>query len=62
MAKHDEYIIEQRDDGKWVVKKPHAERVSAICDTKAEAIRWARAHAPEGDIKVKGKNGKFEYL
>ena len=59
MAKHDELIIEKRDDGRWGIKKPHAERSSAIEDTQKEAINRAKELAPEGDIKLKGLNGKF---
>jgi uncharacterized protein YdaT len=59
MAKHDELIVEKRPDGRWDVKKPHAERTSAITDTQQEAIRRAKELAPEGDIKVRGVNGKF---
>ena len=61
MAKHDEYIIEPRDSGEWAVMKPHAERASTLTDTKREAISWAKRRAPEGDIKVKGESGKFQY-
>lgn len=59
MAKHDEYIVEPRDDGRWSVKKPHAERASAVRDTQQQALTEARRLAPEGDIKVKGRNGRF---
>jgi hypothetical protein len=59
MAKHDEYFVEPRGDGRWNVKKPHAERVSAITDTQQQAIGRAKQFAPEGDIKVKGRDGKF---
>ncbi len=59
MAKHDEYFVEPREDGRWQVKKPHAERASAITDTQREAIARAKELAPEGDIKIKGKDGKF---
>lgn len=59
MAKHDEYFVEPRDDGKWSVKKPHAERASAVENTQREAIERAKQFAPEGDIKIKGRNGKF---
>jgi Uncharacterized protein conserved in bacteria (DUF2188) len=59
VAKHDEYIVEPRSDGRWSVKKPHAERASAVTDTQAEALKEARRMAPEGDIKLKGKNGRF---
>jgi uncharacterized protein YdaT len=62
MAKHDELIIEKRDDGRWDIKKPHAERASAIKDTQKEAIDRAKELAPEGDIKVKGLNGKFRHI
>jgi hypothetical protein len=59
MAKHDELIIEPRPDGRWNVKKPHAERASAVEDTQREAIDRAREMAPEGDVKIKGRDGKF---
>ena len=63
MAKHDEYIIEQRKkDDLWQVKKPHAERASAVVDTRQEAIKVAKTFAPEGDIKLKGTNGKFQHI
>ena len=59
MAKHDEYFVEKRPDGRWDVKKPHAERASLVADTQRDAIARAKALAPEGDIKVKGVNEKF---
>ncbi len=62
MAKHDELIIEKRDDGRWGIKKPHAERSSAIEDTQKEAIDRAKELASEGDIKLKGLNGKFRHI
>jgi hypothetical protein len=62
MAKHDELIIEPTDDKRWRIKKPHAERASAIEDTQKDAIDRAKELAPEGDIKVKGKNGKFRKI
>lgn len=62
MAKHDELIIEKRDDGRWGIKKPHAERSSAIEDTQKEAIGRAKELAPEGDIKLKGLDGKFRHI
>jgi hypothetical protein len=59
VAKHDEYIVEPRADGRWSVKKPHAERASRVEDTQEKALRETRSMAPEGDIKLKGRNGKF---
>ena len=61
MAKHDELIIEPRD-GQWIVKKPHAERVSTMEDSYRDALAYAKEHAPEGDIKVKGLNGEFRHV
>jgi len=58
MAKHDDYYVEPRGD-KWIVKKPHAERISAELPTQREAIAKAKAFAPEGVINVKGRDGKF---
>jgi hypothetical protein len=60
MAKHDELIIEPTDDDRWRIVKPHAERASDIKATKQAAIRRAKQLAPEGDIKIKGLNGKFQ--
>jgi hypothetical protein len=62
LAKHDELIIEPRDDGRWQIRKPKAERASAVTNTQPQAIRRAKQLAPEGDIKLKGLNGKFKKL
>jgi hypothetical protein len=59
MGKHDEFIIEPREDGKWAVMKPHAERASSVEDSYRDAVDYAKKRAPEGDIKAKGLNGKF---
>ncbi|MGO9057775.1 MAG: DUF2188 domain-containing protein [Candidatus Binataceae bacterium] len=40
-------IVERRDDGRWVVKKPHAERSSAVENTQRKAIERARELALE---------------
>ncbi len=62
MAKHDELIIEKRHDGRWGIKKPHATRSSAVEDNQREAISRAKELAPEGDIKLKGLDGKFRHI
>ena len=62
MAKHDEFIIEPRDNGQWAVKKPHAERASSLENSYRDAVDYAKEHAPEGDIKAKGRNGKFHHI
>lgn len=62
MAEHDELIIEPRENGQWTVKKPHAERASALVESCDKAVAYATTHAPEGDIKIKGINGKFAHI
>jgi hypothetical protein len=63
MAKHDELVIEPQQNGpKWIVKKPHAERASRVAASIDEAIAYAKLHAPEGDIKIKGLDGKFAHI
>ena len=42
----DEYFIERRDDGKYKVLKPGADRASAVTDTQREAIDRAKAINP----------------
>ena len=58
MAKHNEYFVEPRKDG-WVVKLPHAGRVSAVESTQQKAIDRAKQFAPEGVVHVKQRDGKF---
>lgn len=38
----DPLFIEQRDDGRYAVKKANADRASEVCDTQASAIERAR--------------------
>jgi hypothetical protein len=59
MSRHNEYFVEPREDGGWVVKLPHAERASAIETTQQKAIERARQFAPEGVVHVKQRDGKF---
>jgi len=35
---------------------------SAVEDTQREAVKRAKELAPEGDIKLKGLNGKFKHI
>jgi len=58
-SKHNEYFIEPRDDGRWSVKLPHAEKASAVTDTQQAAIDKAHQFAPEGVVHVQQRNGKF---
>ena len=40
------FYIEQRDDGKYKVMRPNADRASAVADTQAKAIEIAREMNP----------------
>lgn len=44
---NDEFFIERRDDGRYNVAKPNAQRPSAVTNTQAEAIQKAREMNPE---------------
>lgn len=48
----DEFFIERRDDGKYKVLRPNAERASAVTDTQAEAIARAKEISPDATIHV----------
>ncbi len=48
----DEFFIEQRDDGRFDVKRPHAGRASAVTDTQAEGIKRAKEMDPNAAIHV----------
>ena len=52
MAKQDEYFIEQRDDGKYKVSKPNADRASALEDTQKAAIQRAKELNPDAAVHV----------
>ena len=41
MARKERHVVPESKGG-WDVKKPHAERASVHCDTKAEAVDLAR--------------------
>jgi len=59
MGKHNEYFVVPRDNGKWAVELPHAERASAVAETQKDAIKAAKKFSPEGVVHVKQQNGKF---
>ena len=52
MAKKDEYFIEQRDDGKYKVSKPNADRAGAVEDTQKAAIERATGMNPDATVHV----------
>jgi hypothetical protein len=61
MAHHkheDVFVVKQGTE--WAVKKPHAERASALLPTQAEAVERAKELAGRGEIHVQGRDGKFK--
>lgn len=55
-------IIQQRRDGDWEIKKPGADRASAITDTQSAAIDRARqilGNDGGGELTIKGTDGKI---
>lgn len=55
-------IVQQRSDGDWEVRKPGADRASAVTPTQADGISRARdilAHNGGGELQVRGTNGQI---
>jgi len=49
-------------DGGWAVKRPDAERSSAVTATQAEAIERAREIEPGATIRAQNRRGEFRRL
>jgi hypothetical protein len=43
----DKFYIEQRPDKQYSVKRPNADRASAVTPTQKEAIEWAKGHGDD---------------
>jgi hypothetical protein len=48
----DEFFIEQRPGGDYAIRKPKADRASAVEPTQAEAVARARQMNPDATIHV----------
>jgi hypothetical protein len=48
----DAFYIERREDGRYKVLKPNAERASIVTNTQAEAIAEAKRMDPNAAIHV----------
>jgi hypothetical protein len=61
MSRKELHVIPDPQDG-WIVEKPHAERASAHCNTKAKAIDRARdiCRNQGAECVVHGRDGKTE--
>src|ERR1017187_6426411 len=53
-----ELLVVRHDDG-WAVKRPDAERSSAVTVTQAEAIEHARQMEPSATVHVQNRHGEF---
>jgi hypothetical protein len=49
-------------DNGWAVKRPDADRSSALAETQAEAIERARELEPRAVIHVQNRHGEFRRL
>ena len=52
--KHEDVFVVPRG-GEWIVKKPHAERASAVLPTKAEAVKRAKELAGRAKFTYREK-------
>ena len=49
-------------DGGWAVRRPVAQRSSALAPTQAEAIELARELEPRATLHVQNRHGEFRRL
>lgn len=59
--RHDTVYVVQHGD-EWAVKKPNAERASAVLPTQREAIERAKELAGKGSIHIQGRDGKYRTI
>ena len=55
-------IIQPRDDGRWEVVAPNAQRASAVTETKAQAERRGReilGNAGGGELQTRSELGRI---
>ena len=60
MSRKELFVVHH--DGAWAVKRPEAERSSAVADTQAEAIARARELEPRAVLHVQNRHGEFRPL
>jgi hypothetical protein len=62
VAKKNDRIVYQRDDGSWVNKRVQGERASGIHTTQGDAAAQAKEqihNAGGGELIIKGRDGKI---
>jgi hypothetical protein len=60
MTEVNKRIVQRRDDGGWEVRKPDADRASAVTRTQAEGVARAReilGNDGGGEMQVRAVNG-----
>lgn len=60
MAKANKRVVQRRDDGNWEVRKPGADRASAVTPTQADGIARGReilAQDGGGELQVRSLKG-----
>lgn len=60
MGKQQRFVV-KHDDG-WAVKRPNAERASAVFDTQREAEQRAKeivGNLGGGEVRIQGRDGQF---
>jgi putative transcriptional regulator len=55
-------LLVVRHEGGWAVRRPGAERSTAVTATQAEAIERARQLEPSATIRVQNRHGEFQSL
>lgn len=53
------YIISEREDGRWQIKKKGSSRATKVCDSKSEAIAYCQSKGYEYQISVKVGNSSL---
>ncbi|GAA0963056.1 hypothetical protein GCM10009554_81910 [Kribbella koreensis] len=62
MTKPNKRIVQPRPDGQWEVRKPGADRASAVTSTQGQGIDRAReilSGDGGGEMQVRGRNGQI---
>lgn len=60
MTEPNKLVVQRRSDGDWEVRKPGADRASAVIPTQAEGIQRARAilgNDGGGELQVRSLKG-----
>lgn len=60
MSQKELFVVNHRQG--WAVKRPDAERSSALAQTQADAIELARELEPRAVIHVQNRHGEFRRL